>query len=198
MCAALVLRADAPATQPAATGSVSGAITASTGQLPEMIVYLEPTNPQVRFPAPSEPAVISQKGATFSPALLVIAVGQAVDFRNDEDRPIEHNVFSRSLTKPFDLGLYPPPQGKTVVFDKPGSVRLLCSIHRYMNGMIFVSPTPFFAMVAPDGTFAISDVVPGEYRLKTWQKNARFDEAEALVRIEPGQTAAVKLELKRE
>jgi len=39
---------------------------------------------------------------------MIVTVGQAVDFLNDEDRLIEHNVFSNSPAKRFDLGLYRP------------------------------------------------------------------------------------------
>lgn len=196
LCSAPARADTAPATQPAA-GSVSGTITAASGQLPEMIVYLEPADPRITFPAPQEPAVMSQKGAKFSPALLVICVGQAIEFRNDEDRPIEHNVFSRSPSRPFDLGLFPPPEQRTVVFDKPGPVKLFCSIHRYMDGMIYVCPTPFFAKVAQDGSFTIANVPPGEYRLRTWQRGARFDEQNAPVRVEHGTSATVNVQMKR-
>jgi plastocyanin len=179
------------------TGSVSGKIEAA-GQLPEMIVYLEAVDPNLRFAPPRQPAVISQKGAKFAPSLLVVTVGQQVDFHNDEDRPIEHNVFSRSLAKQFDLGLYPPPQSKSVVFDKPGQVKLLCSIHRYMDGMIYVCPTPFFAKVAPDGTYRIENVTPGDYRLKTWQRPARYNEQDLPIRLESGKETTLNLEMKRE
>lgn len=204
MCAAPIITilvllnsTHAPGTRPDAGASVSGRITASAGQLGEMIVYLEPLDPKVALPPPSEPAVISQKGAKFSPSLLIVSVGQTVDFQNDEDRPIEHNVFSRSLAKQFDLGLYRPPEGKTIVFDKPGPVKLYCSIHRYMDGLVYVCPTPFFAKVSPDGSFSIADVTPGEYRLKTWQRSARFNEQESTVRVEPGKNATLNLEMKR-
>src|SRR5207244_3353166 len=122
----------------------------------EIVVYLESTDPARRFDPPKTPATISQKGAQFSPSLLVICVGQVVDFRNDEDRRIEHNVFSHSPAKDFDLGLYAPGPNKPVTFEKPGPVHLFCSIHRYMDGFIYVCPTPFFAQVAADGHFEIS------------------------------------------
>ncbi len=188
----------AHAAQPQPTGSVAGRVTASTGaRLPEMIVFLEPLGSTPPLTAPHKVEVISQKGAKFSPSLLVIAAGQTVEFRNDEDRPIEHNVFSRSPALPFDLGLYPPPQAKRVTFDKPGPVRLYCSIHRYMDGVIYVCPTRLFAPVGADGAFRIDDVPAGEYRLRTWQRTARFDDAQADVRVAPGEAVTANVELKR-
>ncbi len=75
-------------------------------------------------------------------------VGARVDFKNDEKKAVEHNVFSNSEAKKFDLGLYRPGESVTaILFDKPGAVRLRCSIHRYMDGVVYVTPSPYFAAV---------------------------------------------------
>src|SRR5436190_16420441 len=154
-------RAEPPATQP--TGTIRGTVTAeSEVPLSEMVVFLESPDPNRPAPAPPPAVKISQKGAQFAPKLLVVTVGQSVDFLNDEDRLIEHNVFSNSPTKRFDLGLYRPGESKSVTFDKPGPVFLYCSIHRYMDGVIFVSPTPYTSRVDKDGHYAIENVPAGE------------------------------------
>lgn len=175
--------------------TVSGTVRGADGSLPEMIVYLEPVDPGSKYPIPTTPAEISQKGAQFAPSLLVISVGQQVLFKNDEDRPIEHNVFSRSPAKPFDLGLYKPPVAKPVTFDTPGVVRLFCSIHRTMDGIIYVCPTPFWSRVAPDGKYEITGVPPGQWKLKTWQRNARYNEQDMPLTITGATT--MNLEMNR-
>jgi len=178
--------------------SVSGTIKVEAGkQIPGMIVFLEPKDPNVTFPAPTEPAIISQQGAKFSPPLLIISVGQRVDFLNDENRPIEHNVFSQSPAKQFDLGLWRPPTRKSVTFDKPGLVRLFCSIHRYMDGIIYVCPTPFYTTVGNDGAFSISGAPPGDYILKTWQRTPRYSEQEKPITVSEGKTTVVNLQMSR-
>src|SRR5688500_16446802 len=169
------LLADAPSTQP--TSSVSGIVTAE-GDVPlaEMVVYLESPDGDRAMPAPAAPIQVSQKDAQFSPRMVIVSVGQAVEFLNDEDRPIEHNVFSNSPAKRFDLGLYGPGQSKSVTFDKPGPVFLYCSIHRYMDGVIFVSPTPYFSRVDDNGGYNIENVPPGKWMVRTWQRRRRFPE----------------------
>lgn len=181
------------------TGTITGRITAERGKtLPEMIVYLESTDSTMRFEPPKEPVHVSQRDAKFTPSLIVVCAGQTVDFSNDEPRPLEHNVFSRSPAKPFDLGLYKPGTGpKLVKFDAPGIVRLFCSIHRYMDGVIFVTPTPFHAKVADDGTYRINGVPAGEWKVKTWQRNARFNEREFTVKVTAGQTIEQHAEMSR-
>ena len=176
--------------------TISGTVKAGK-RLPPMIVYLESTDPKRKFPLPAKPVLVSQQGARFSPKYLVIAVGQTVEFLNDEDRAIEHNVFSKSPTKTFDLGLYRPPDSKSVTFDKPGPVRLFCSIHRYMDGTVYVCPTPFFAHVAKDGRYAISGIPPGEYFIKTWQRRRRFREQTKRVQLDAGGQLVIDWELTR-
>lgn len=183
---------------PESVSSVSGQVRTLSGRkLPEMIVYLESADPQHHFAPPPNPAVITQKGARFSPSLLVVAVGQTVEFINDEDRPIEHNVFSRAPVKSFDLGLYRPGVGKSVTFDKAGVVPLYCSIHRYMDGVIFVSPTPMFAHVEKNGRYTIADVPPGDYHVKTWQRSRRFVEKSRRITVETGQLLTIHFEMSR-
>jgi hypothetical protein len=126
-----------------------------------------------------------------------VSVGQTVNFLNDEDRAIEHNVFSNSPAKRFDLGLYGPGKSKSVTFDKPGPVFLYCSIHRYMDGVVFVSPTPYTSLVDKDGRYTIRDVPPGEWTLKTWQRRRRFPEKTIPVKVESAKAATVDFELKR-
>ena len=167
-----------PATAPATTqpmASVTGTVTAE-GEVPlaEMVVFLESADPSWKAPKPPEDVKVSQKGAQFAPRLVIVTVGQGVDFLNDEDRLIEHNVFSNSPAKRFDLGLYGPGQSKRVVFDKPGPVHLFCSIHRYMDGVVYVAPTPYTSRVDEKGRYRIENVPPGKWMVKTWQRRRRF------------------------
>ncbi len=191
----------ASATQPAGdAGSISGRVFAKDAdRLAPVVVYLEPVDASRTFPVSSAPVMISQRDARFAPPLLVIAAGQTVEFRNDEPRPIEHNVFSRSPSKPFDLGLYKPgAPDKRVTFDKPGLVRVYCSIHRYMDGAIYVVPTPFFAAAGSDGKFKIDNIPVGEYVVRTWQRTQRYPDIEQRVKIPSGGAQTMDLELRAE
>jgi len=183
-------------TQP--SGTVSGKVT-SPGEVPlsEMVVYLQSPDAKREIVVPRNSVKVSQKGARFSPAVVIVCAGQSVDFLNDEDRAIEHNVFSNAPAKRFDLGLYPPGESRSVTFDKPGAVFLYCSIHRHMDGVVFVSPTPFTSRVSEDGSFKIENVPPGIWLVKTWQRRRRFPELSMPVLSEGGKVAAADLELRR-
>src|SRR4051812_2501429 len=77
-------KAAEPTTQPA--GAVSGKVT-SPGEVPlsEMVVYLEAPDAKREFVVQKNSVKVSQKGAKFSPAVVIVCVGQTVDFLNDED-----------------------------------------------------------------------------------------------------------------
>lgn len=187
----------APATQPApGTGTVGGRLrSAADPPVSDVVVFLEFVDPARKAAPPSTPVLISQRGARFSPALSVVCIGQTVEFANDEDRPVDHNVFSQSKPKSFDLGVFRPGTSRAVLFDQPGPVRLHCSIHRDMEGMIYVAPTPYWAILRADGTYFVPNVPPGEYTMKTWQRKPRLKDAAIRVTVRDGTATTQDLEL---
>ena len=70
---------------------------------------------------------VVSKNKMFSVKALQIKIGDSVSFKNGD--PYNHNIFSLSDAKSFDLGSYPQGQSRTVVFDKLGTVEVECSIH---------------------------------------------------------------------
>lgn len=123
---------------------------------------------------------VAQQGAMFTPHVLPVMVGTAVEWPNDDT--IFHNVFSMSDAKQFDLGLYKGnPPDKRVTFDKPGRVDVFCSIHENMHCIVLVLENPYFASTDEDGNYKISNVPPGDYKLKAWHERLPADEKEITV-----------------
>jgi plastocyanin len=119
---------------------------------------------------PAARATVRQKGKAFLPHILAITAGTTVDFPNDD--PIFHNAFSNYNGQVFDLTLYPPHTTRSVRFTRPGVVRVFCNIHASMSAVIVVLKTPYFAVSKRDGSFAISDVPPGNYELSVFHERA--------------------------
>lgn len=90
----------------------------------------------VARPAFAGEHVVNQKGKAFSHKSLVVKAGDSVKFVNDD--PFNHNVFSLSEAKSFDLGSYGHGLAKSVVLDKPGTVEVECAVHPDMKLMIEV------------------------------------------------------------
>ena len=149
------------------------------------IVYIVGPVPGARS-QPLARLELAQRGEAFRPELVVVPVGATVSFPNGD--PLFHNVFSYSRARRFDLGRYPRGESKTVVFDKPGYVKVLCEVHKWMRAGILVVDNPFHAVVQESGRFQIDDVPAGRYRVavETFERRAQAE-----VQIPEGGTATV-------
>jgi plastocyanin len=169
---------------PAPTVTVSGTVTGGGALGPGgAVVSLKRASGETPRPAPAHGKVISQRGKTFLPHVLVVPVGSKVAFRNDD--PVFHNIFS--LTKPndFDTGLYKQGATYTQTFRHPGVVQLLCNIHSSMLGFVVVVDTPYYGQSDASGAFSVKGVPPGEYELQVWHEAAAKPTTEHLT-VGPG------------
>ncbi len=176
---------------PASAGEVRGRVAlgvqgVSLEDTGPIVVYLESAGAPLHFELPKRRLEIHQKDASFAPSFLVIAAGETVVMPNDD--VIFHNVFSYSTPNDFDLGLYPRGDSRAKTFQYAGVVRIYCSIHESMSATIFVSPSIWHAVAGSRGEFAIPDVPPGKYRLRTW--NRRLPPASQLVEVGSGVVTA--------
>jgi plastocyanin len=149
-----------------------------------VVVWLEPEGgSRVRLPAggpvPRHIQMV-QKDKHFLPHVLAVGAGAAVEFPNFD--PIFHSAFSNYSGQPFDVGLYPPGTSKTVVFTRPGIVRVFCNIHPFMSAVIAVLDTPWFAVSRATGEYRIPGVPEGGYQLHVFHERATEETLKALAR----------------
>lgn len=133
-------------------------------------------------------ATLRQHGERFTPHVLPVVRGTAVDFVNDD--ALFHNVFSLSHAKEFDLGRYPRGVAKTTVFDRPGVVQVFCHIHSDMSAVVLVLDNPYFATPDAAGHYAIPNLPAGDYTVVVWHERIR--PIPHRMHLEPGQ--AVRLD----
>ena len=134
----------------------------------EAVIYLEPEASRLPPAAAPEPYVMVQKGLRFEPPVLVIPVHARVAFPNLD--PLYHNVFSASEAKLFNLGTYGPGQSRSLQFDTPGVVEVLCHLHPEMHGIILVVPTRWYTWTR-NRNFSLVNVPEGRYRIRYWSQN---------------------------
>jgi hypothetical protein len=141
--------------------------------------------------APPQPRArsISQRNRRFDPAVLVVTTGTPVAFPNDD--VVFHNVFSRSRSKPFDLGTYRQGDSRHLVFDTAGLVRVHCNIHPDMSAHVLVLETAWHTISDARGRFAITDVPNGDYTLRIWHPLA--DEQRQTLRLDGGRNTRLDL-----
>lgn len=129
------------------------------------------------FKPPDKHPEMGQKNCQFAPLALPILVGTTVAFTNGDDEV--HNVFSRSKPKELELGRWGQGETRTVLFDKPGLVKLRCEVHHWMHGVIAVLDNPYFAVTDSEGRFRIPKRLPaGKYRLWCYHEDYRKSESE--------------------
>jgi len=134
------------------------------------VVYIDKISGKTFTPPPT-PVPLDQVNLTFVPHVLPVLVGTKVAFPNSDD--IRHNVFSPTPWSKFNLGTYPKLTTKYYVFDKPGTVTLLCNVHAEMSAYVVVTETPYFAVTDKAGNFTLKNVPPGKYVLKVWHEKAK-------------------------
>jgi len=110
-------------------------------------------------------AEMGQRDRQFTPQLLIVQTGTAVNFPNFDT--VRHHVYSISPIKVIDIKLYSGTPTEPIVFDKPGVAALGCNIHDRMSAHIIVVDTPTFARTDAKGQ-ATFDLPPGEHVAKAW------------------------------
>ena len=137
-----------------------------------VVLWLDPVDRPAAV-APGKRVEMLQKDKTFLPHVIAVSVGTTVEFPNLD--PIFHNAFSNFSGQPFDIGLYPPHTSRSFTFKQPGIVRVFCNIHSAMSAIIAVVNTPWYAVTAANGRYAIASVPPGEYTLRFFHERAQPD-----------------------
>ncbi len=136
-----------------------------------VLVFL--TGSQVVATKPPESSVIlDQHRLRFDPHVLAIIRGTTVAFPNSDK--VRHNIFSPSIIKMFNLGIYSFGMTRSMTFDKAGVAELLCNVHPEMSAYILVLETPYFSTTDEQGFFQVPDVGPGSYTLNFWCEHLGF------------------------
>jgi plastocyanin len=189
----LVLALCAAAALPAAgaTGSISGAVTLSGGGSRLAVVYVEKGPEAAAKAAPAEKEM-AQQDTEFRPEVIWVRAGDTVKFVNRDN--FYHNVFSSTSGNDFDLGLYRGGVGKTVELARPGEIDVYCNIHPNMKAKMLVVPDARAAEVAPDGTYTLSGLAPGDYTVVAW--SASHEPVRREVRVRAGEPARADFNLK--
>lgn len=131
------------------------------------VVYLTQVAKGKAWPAQAKPPEIDNIKCRFAPEIQVIRPGKLEVVNSDPVLHNTHGYYDKRTT--FNLAL--PNQGQRISVDlpRPGTVRVDCDAHGWMEGWIYVVDNPYYAVTAADGKFSIPDVPPGDYTLVATQ-----------------------------
>ncbi len=74
--------------------------------------------------------VIDQKGKTFLPHSISVAVGDTITFENSD--PFAHNAYTDDEKNEFDIGMQAPGKPTTIKIQGAGKFNVECAIHPNM------------------------------------------------------------------
>jgi len=135
-----------------------------------VFVHVKSGVPKKDFPAPSEPATLTQNGCMYDPHVLGVMVGQPIKILNPDGTL--HNVHALSkINKEFNLAMPKFRKEATKTFDKAEFMfPMKCDVHPWMGAWISVMPHPYFVVTKEDGKFKIDNLPPGEYEVEAWHE----------------------------
>jgi plastocyanin len=138
--------------------------------------------------APAEPLHIDQKECHFEPHILVAPVGAKVGFLNSDG--VSHNVHTYASKNDSFNKTIAPGSKEEQVLAKGDKIEVKCDIHPWMNGWIYVTETPYYAVTKADGSFSIEGLKPGTYKAEAWHEKLGKKKLEIVVK-EDGTCAPV-------
>lgn len=168
------------------------------GKLAGVVVYvakLDKGKPWGEVAAP----VLDQKGCEFIPDMLIVQKGTELTIRNSD--PVLHNVHTYEIIgnvrrTMFNLGQ--PDQGEikqSIRMRRANAIKIECDAHDFMHGWAFAADNPYAVVTAPDGSFSIADVPPGDYELKVWHPT--LGEQSTQVSVAGGAAASATFEFSK-
>ncbi len=173
----------------AAGGTITGTVDVKPAKFQdETVVYLRSV-PLHRAPTT---VAMDQRGIKFIPFILTVAVGDTVEFLNND--AVEHDVFSPD-GESFHLGKFRVDEKRVYTFRKPGAYSIRCDIHPGMLAWVFVTESGLASPVDRKGQYRIEDGPPGTYTLAVW--NSGVPGAERTVTVADGKTVVESVALKQ-
>ena len=138
--------------------------------LQNVFVYVKDGLGAYGFPIPTEPVVLDQDKCRYTPRVLGVRVGQALQVRNSD--PLLHNVRSNAvINQAFNKS--PPIEGMKfdhVFATKEVMVPFKCDVHGWMSAYVGVLDHPYFGTTAPDGKVVLANLPPGTYTIEAWHE----------------------------
>jgi plastocyanin len=133
------------------------------------------------------PAVLDQKKCMFVPPIVLMAPGD-LKVVNSDDATHNIHIFAHNNRESNQM-MAPGQAPIELPLMRPDEIMVRCDIHTWMQGHIVVAKNPYYALSGSGGSFTLTDVPPGKYRVKVWQPALRPEEQE--VTVTAGKTTTV-------
>jgi plastocyanin len=145
-------------------------VTGDNQALQNVFVYVKDGLGSFSFPVPPEPVVLDQDKCRYTPRVLGVRVGQALQIRNSD--PLLHNVRSNgTINQGFNKST--PLEGMSfnhVFATREVMVPFKCDVHAWMTAYVGVLDHPYFGTSGTDGRVVLANLPPGTYTIEAWHE----------------------------
>lgn len=156
-----------------------------------LLVYLEPSEDSLETPAAASEVEIKIGGGRQDPPLVVVPPDQPFHFLNLD--PIHHEPFSLDAPNDFRVRMGGREASDPVRLAQNGFVRAFCRLHPAEAFVVIVSPARHVVPVHGDGSFEISNIRSGVYRIRA--AGLDVESAAMPVRVSRGEVQKLALKL---
>jgi plastocyanin len=167
-------------------------VTDAAGGLADAVIYIE----GAKGGAVGGPVVVDQKGCEYLPYINSATVNQTIKVLNSD--PAMHNVHpTPTVDGNKEQNKAMLPGGAPLEFTFPKAEKFLrfkCDVHPWMFSYVSVFETPFHAVSGKDGTYKITGVPDGKYKLIIEHRKA--GKVEQDIEVKGGAKADATLEAK--
>jgi plastocyanin len=169
---------------------MDASLEASGGKLANVLVSV--TDVKGGKKAEPKDVTFDQKGCVFMPHVLIVPAGSTVNIINSD--PITHNLHTFTVdNEPINKAQPKTLPKMTAKMETPETVKVQCDIHKkWMSGWWVVVDNPYNAVSGKDGSFKITDVPPGTYKVTAWHETLGKQTAD--VTVKAGEDAKVNFE----
>jgi plastocyanin len=165
------MESDPNCVQQGATPTDETVVVGDNGALQNVFVYVKEGLGDLRFPIPSTTVLLDQKGCRYTPHVIGVQVGQAIDVLNSD--PTLHNVHAVPASNTeFNTGQPLPNMKHQHRFStREVMVPFKCDVHPWMRAYVGVLDHPYFAVTGADGSFELKGLPPGTYTVEAWHES---------------------------
>jgi hypothetical protein len=135
-------------------------------------------------PAPTQAAMLKQRGCRYIPHVLAMETNQEIWVQNDDS--VAHTVHPLArINKELNRSQPPGTPPMVIKYDKPEVIRVKCELHPWMRGVFVVLKNSHYSVSDESGGFSLPNLPPGKYTIKAWHE--QFGEQSQVVNIGGGE-----------
>lgn len=144
------------------------------GGFGDVLIFISDGLPDVKWPMPNAPLILTQPGCIYEPYVSAARAGQPIQVQNLS--PIMHNIHPTPTVRgnrEFNFAQLPNAKPIEFSFSVPELfLRLKCDVHPWEYAYISIFNHPFFAVTDEKGEFTLPPLPKGNYTLEAYHRKA--------------------------